>query len=832
MRIGFVCVLISVLACFGFSQESDEWYQNKPIKSIVFDGLKHIKSSEMEGVVESFIGRLFNDEVFSELQGRLYALDYFDVISPSAVAADSSGSEVIVRFTVTERPIVTRINFVGNSKLRRSELSNAITLKVNDVVNQMKLRVDELALINKYLEKGFPDVKIRSETQTNADASITVTFFVDEGDKITIDEFRFEGNTTFSTRTLRGQLSLKAKGLFNDGAFQEAKLVADRGAVTQYYHDRGYIDAEVIDVVQDVHRDDKGNNNMTITFRIYEGRVYNFDGVTFEGNEIFTTEQLQKQIRSKRGETVNARRVEADLQRAVDLYLENGYIFNSINREELRNTEAGTISYKISIIERGRAHIENIIVRGNEKTKDYVILREIPLEPGDIFSKTKVMDGLRNLYNLQYFSSVVPDTPPGSTDSLMDLIIDVEEQPTQDIQFGLTFSGSSDPDTFPISGLIKWNERNFLGRGNMLGAELNASPDTQILALEYTQRWLFGLPLSGGFDFTVRHNNRMAEMQNPLTRFNGDETYAYPAGFNSYDEYVTASKLPPNEYLMDYEQWSLSLGFSTGYRFSTFLGNLGVGGGIRTGLVYNNYDSDLFVPFNPTLREGNNTFTPALSFWTSVSLDQRDIYYDPSKGYYAIQRFGWYGILPIEREHYTKTDTKAEWFITLFNLPITDTFNFKAVFGIHTGLSFIFPQPGYDTVKIETANMLSVDGMFTGRGWTSERNNRGLALWENWAEVRFPLVPGLLAFDLFFDAAAKKDTPEDFFQQFQAEDMLYSFGAGFRFSIPQFPFRFIFAKRFRVEDGVFQWQGGPIGKSPNDDRSGIDFVISFALSTY
>jgi outer membrane protein insertion porin family len=833
MRLGLVIVFAAFLAGTVFPQESGEWYQGKPIRNIVFEGLRHVDASELEGITEPYIGRGFSDDIFWELQGRLYSLEYFELISPSAVPADPLGSEVIIRFMVVERPIVSRINFVGNNTLRRAELLEVISLKVNDVANQLKLRIDEMALTNRYLEKGFPDVRIRSESQGDTESTMAVTFFITEGDRTTIDDFRFEGNMTFSDRTLRGQLSLKAKGLLNDGAFQEAKLVADRNAITQYYHDRGYIDAEVVDVVQDVQKDERGNNIMTLTFRIYEGRIYTFNGVTFEGNLIFPTEQLARLIYSRPGETINARRMEADLQRVSDLYYENGYIFNTFNPVEDRNTQEGLISFHITIVERDRAHIENIIVRGNRKTKDEVILREIPLEPGDIFSRTKVLDGWRNLFNLQYFSEVIPDTPPGSADGLMDLVFNVEEQSTTEVQFGLTFSGSSDPDAFPVTLMFMLNDRNFMGYGNIVGGTLDLAPDTQSLALQYTHHWLFGLPLTGGFDFTAAHSQRSAAMDNMAPFFNGNEPYAYPDGFISYEDYIAKSKLPPSEYLMNYDQWSLSLGFSTGYRFSTFLGNLGLGGGIRTGLIRNGYDAALFRPFDNALRERNNTWTPATSFSLSVSLDQRDIYYDPSRGYYGIQRLGYYGLLPgnIEREHYMRSDTKAEGFITLLNLPILDSFSLKAVLGIHSGLSFIFPQFGQAAPLIEDANKLAVDGMFVGRGWTGERLNRGLALFENWAEIRIPVAPGILALDLFFDAAAKKETPQDFFSTLSLDDMLFSFGGGLRFTIPQFPFRFSFAKRFKTENGQVKWQGGTIGRG-SDPTSGIDFVISFALSTY
>jgi outer membrane protein insertion porin family len=264
--------------------------------------------------------------------------------------------------------------------------------------------------------------------------------------------------------------------------------------------------------------------------------------------------------------------------------------------------------------------------------------------------------------------------------------------------------------------------------------------------------------------------------------------------------------------------------------------DVGLGGGLRVGVLLSTFDNELYRPFDPILREDNNKWSPSLGIWTTVSLDQRDIYYDPSKGYYGVQRLGLYGILPMEREKYIKTDTKFEWFFTLFNLPVSDNWNFKAVFGIHTGVSFIFKQPGRSQVYIEDANKLAVDGMFIGRGWTNEYRRKGYALWENWAEIRIPLVPGILAWDFFFDAAGVKKNPGDLFTKFAAQDeqgfffMRFSMGGGFRFTIPQFPFRFSLAKRFRVEDGKVKWVTGYIGGTK--EGRGVDFVVSFAMSTY
>ena len=846
MRKFFVLALILVTAVSGFSQENDEWYQGKPIRNIVFEGLHNIKASEMDGIIEPFIGRSFSDELYWDILGRLYALEYFETITPTAMRADTAGNEVIIRFNVTERPFISRINFLGNSALRRNELLDTVTLKVQDVATQVKLRLDELAIINKYLEKGYPDIKVRSEMQSAPNSSIIINFYIEEGEKIIIQEYRFEGNSIFSSRTLQRQLSLKTKGIFNDGAFQESMLIADRATLAQYYHDRGYIDAAVIDDVREIQKDDKGNNNMIITYRINEGRLYSFGGVTFEGNKIFSTEQLSGLVYSKVGDIANSRRIQADLMRVSDLYFENGYIFNYIEPQPDQNPETGIISFNVVIIERGRAHIENIVIRGNEKTRDSVILQEIPLEPGDIFSKAKVMDGWRNLMNLQFFSSVVPEPVPGSADNLMDLIINVEEQPTIDLQVGVSFSGTADPDQFPMSLQFKWNDRNFRGTGNQVGAEINASPDVQTASLEYTQRRIISsLPLSGAFDLTFQHSKRYAATNNSFPWFYNDDRdkdYAYPDGFGSYEEYIASGKVPPSEYLMPYDQIRISLGLSTGYRWPTSLGNLGLSGGIRVGWIRSLFDDKLYRPFDPILRNENNVWTLATSFWLALSLDQRDLFYDPSKGYYGIQRMGYYGIFPIEEEHYIKTDTKLEWYATLFNLRVSDTWSFKGVFGIHSGLSFIFPQFGYDDPRIEEANKLAVDGMFIGRGWGNEYSWKGLALWENWAELRFPLVPGILAWDFFFDAAGVKSTPAEFFNSFGEDDgsspghdtffMRFSFGGGIRFTIPQFPLRFSIAKRFKIVDGAVAWQPGDIGRTSKRPNSGMNFVISFALSTY
>ena len=851
----FVLFLILVSAQSGFSQgtslEGDEnWYQGKPIRDIVFSGLKNISQSELDGLMNQFKGRSLDDSLFWEITGRLYALEYFDKIEPSTHRFTPAGNEVIIRFSVVERPVVGRINFVGNSGLRRTELADTVSSKINEIYNLAKVRVDIEAITNKYVEKGYPNASVTASEVQSGENAITLNFVITEGEKISITKIEFTGNSRFSNNALKGQLSLKAKSLINDGAFQEAKLLADREAITRYYHERGLIDAFVRDVTRSYDSDDKGTN-LVLTFLIEEGSEFRFGGVTFEGNIIFTTEQLEKLITSKTGDIVNMTRLEMDMQRVADLYFENGYIFNSISRTPDKNNQTLTLSYSVSIIERSRAYIENIIILGNNKTKTNVILREIPLEPGDVFSKTKVMEAMRNLYNLQFFSMIIPDTLPGSAESLMDLVFTLEEQPTTDIQFGLTFSGSADPNAFPISGLLKWNDRNIAGSGNELGAEINSSIlNSNTFAVNYLHRWVLGLPLSLGIDVSANQSRRLAMMDNQPPFFHGpDEPGAFPDGFSSYEEYISRKKTPTRDYLMEYNQWYLSLGFSTGYRWSTLLGNIGVSGGIRFGILNNSYDNKLYRPFDPALRTGfdeNNKaiWTPKNSFWFALSIDQRDIFYDPSKGYYIYERFGVYGLFRNEREHYLRSDTKVEYYVTLFDIPVTEKWSFKSVLALHTGLSAVLDQkqPGKRGVIpiMEDANKLAIDGMFVGRGWSDEYSEKGLLLFDSWVELRFPIVRGILALDMFFDAAAIETEQGYYFMKknaagnrnFTLDNFRFSFGGGFRFTMPQFPLRLSLVKCFKVEDGKVKWQPGNIFGDQADTGStkGLRLVLSFVMS--
>lgn len=837
----------SILAAFllataiSWAQAAPDWYLGKPIRDISFSGIVHVDRGELQGLVRPFVGKDFTNELWIELQAAVYGygLDYFDQINPMAEPGDPEYRSVIVRFTVVEKPWIEAVRVEGNSGLRSSEVLDAAVTKSGDIYREDRARLDEIAIRARYLEKGYPDVRVSSATSPGKTAdSVVLRFIVDEGSQVAIGSILFDGNASFSASTLKGLLELKERGLFQAGAFQESKLESDRLKLLQHYRSKGFIDAAVPDVARELVADEaSGRNDLALTFRIVEGRQYRFGGISFEGNRIFDSEKLGSLVRLKSDDILDYPKLLADKGRIDDLYYESGYIFNRVELREERDAERGVVSYVVSITERGRAHIESIEFRGNEKTREHVLARELPLEVGDVFSKTKIMEGLRNLYNLQYFSAIEPEMMQGSAESLMALVINVEEQSTADIQFGVTLSGLGTPGAFPLSGLVKWNDRNFLGNGQTFSVDLNASPTEQSLVFSFVEPWLLGRRWSGGVDLSMSHKTikTLQDVYGPV--FGYDEPGRVPDPYSSMEEYLAAGQVVPDDFYMLYQEWEISLGLSTGYRFRTPLGDLGVGTGISSGLTLDTY-ADGSRPYDAVVAANHDKWLWANSFFTRAYLNALDLWYDPSDGWYASQRFTFKGLLPVEVQQFIRSDTKLEGYLTLVDLPVSDSWSFKAVLGAHSGLSFLLPN--WNGFEYTSTNALRIDGTFVGRGWGSGLSTKeGTALWENWLELRVPLAAGIISLDGFLDAAALASDEYGLLvpstgsesswdaagglASLSPDNMAFSLGFGFRFAIPQFPFRFYFAKTFTLgDDWSFEW--------PAD--KGLDFVISITQPLY
>jgi outer membrane protein insertion porin family len=283
---------------------------------------------------------------------------------------------------------------------------------------------------------------------------------------------------------------------------------------------------------------------------------------------------------------------------------------------------------------------------------------------------------------------------------------------------------------------------------------------------------------------------------------------------------------------MEYDTYAISVGLRTGVRVPTaVVGEFRVDPYFNSALEYKTYDRAAYRPFDPDDRAGWKDWIIENMLGVSLAWDKRDYYVNPQSGFYLTQNFLNTGGLILGNKHYLKTRTLAEAYLTVLDRPVTDSYAFKIVLGVHSSLSFILPQWhlsrteagasswGWGTV-IDTGDKLYLDGMTNARGWRNV--SPGLAMWESQLELRIPISEQLLWFALFFDGAGVWDAPAAM-GSMSIEDYYFSFGGGLRFTHPQFPIRLYLSKGFRLgSDGRVSWKDGDLDLG----ALSLDFVIS------
>jgi len=843
-RLLSILLILTAVTLNLAAQSSESWYLNKPIEDIRFEGLSHVKLSDLKGITQQYVGQTLTEGRLIDLQSKLYALNFFQRFSVDAEEGRNGKNSVVLVLTVTERPIVDEIIIEGNKKVRTGEILDAVQLKRDDIVTTVKIKADEQAIAELYRGKGYPEISVSSGTQLNeATNTMKVTFTVIEGSQVRVQEIRFSGNEFVSSDTLRGKLTSKEQSLFSSGILKEASLQQDRSAIERFYQEQGYIDAKVVNIGREVASVENGRQLMILTFYINEGRQWKFGGITFNGNQLYSDDELGTYIRLEPGDVINYPLLQADLAQVSDLYFNDGYIFNAIVPKENRNEQEGTIDFLLNITEKGRAHIEDVILKGNEKTKDFVLYREIPLETGDVFSKDKVLQAMQNLYNTGLFSAVSPETPYGSAEGLMDLVFTVEEARTTDIQFGITFTGGV--SEYPIVGFLQWTDHNFRGAGQELSIGAQVSNSEQSITFSFSDNWLFDKRFSGGVNFSFAHNlydNVLQDAEGPtFTEEQYDNDEAAPDPYTSREEYEDAiddGESIDDAYLMEYDQWKISLGANGGYTFHTDYGRVGLQSGLTSSISYVDYDPDLYTPYNPSIRENLHTWLFTNKLWGSINWDTRDYIYSPTRGGLLSETLTYTGGLLFGSTHYIKTQTKAQRFLQLFDIPVGKEWSFRTILAAQSSLSFILPQWYYDSdtgewtsgVHASDSQLLYTDGMTIARGWDIDKGNE--ALWDNWVELRIPISEKLLWSDFYFSTTGTWDDL-DMFPEMGIEDFKFSMGGGIRLIIPGLPLGLYLVKTFSFDEGGnVQWDGGPIFSDPDDDTKGLKLVLSLTTGLF
>ncbi|MBC9881279.1 outer membrane protein assembly factor BamA [Bradyrhizobium sp. INPA01-394B] len=410
-----------------------------------------------------------------------------------------AGGQVIV--SVVENPVIGRIAFEGNKKIKDEQLTAEVQSKARGTFSRAMVQSDTLRIAEIYRRSGRYDVTVTPEIIEQPNNRVDLVFTINEGAKTSVKSIEFIGNSAFSSYRLRDVIKTHESNLLSflssGDIYDPDRVEADRDLIRRFYLKNGFADVQVVAALTEYDPEKKGFN---VTFKIEEGSQYRVGTVDFRTSiPNFDASSLRSFSRVNVGSLYNVESVEKSVE---DMQIEasrRGYAFAVVRPGGDRNFDAHTVSVVFNIDEGPRTYIERINIRGNTRTRDYVIRREFDISEGDAYNRALVDRAERRLKNLDYFKTVKITTEPGSSSDRVVLIVDLEEKSTGDFSISGGYS-----TTDGALAEVSVSERNLLGRGLFAKASVTYGQYARGYSLSFVEPYLLDYRVALGLDLYQR----------------------------------------------------------------------------------------------------------------------------------------------------------------------------------------------------------------------------------------------------------------------------------------------------------------------------------------
>ncbi|HYS87561.1 MAG TPA: outer membrane protein assembly factor BamA [Bradyrhizobium sp.] len=415
------------------------------------------------------------------------------------VRISQPGGRLIV--TVVENPVIGRIAFEGNKKVKDEQLSAEIQSKPRGTLSRPMVQSDAQRIAEIYRRSGRYDIRVTPEIIEQPNNRVDLVFTITEGSKTGVKSVEFVGNSAYSSYRLKDIIKTHESNLlsFLGGAdvYDPDRVEADRDLIRRFYLKHGFADVQVVAALTEYDPEKKG---FLVTFKIEEGQQYRVATVNF-ASSIGTLDgnSLSSFSRVYVGSLYNAEALEKSVEEMQIEASRRGYAFAIVRPRGDRNFEAHTVSITFAVDEGPRTYIERINVRGNTRTRDYVIRREFDISEGDAYNRALVDRAERRLKNLDFFKSVKITTEPGSSSDRVILVVDLEEKSTGDFSVSGGYS-----TTDGALAEVSISERNFLGRGLFAKASVTYGQYARGYSLSLVEPYLLDYRVALGLDFFQR----------------------------------------------------------------------------------------------------------------------------------------------------------------------------------------------------------------------------------------------------------------------------------------------------------------------------------------
>ncbi len=459
--------------------------------------LKGLKKVEKEAVLEKIGSKpemVLDNYLLKKDLEKIYSMKYFDEVSAEHEVV--AGKNVLI-LKMKEKPIITKISFEGNDGLADDDLKGQVKTKVFSILDATSVKNDVQALLKHYEEKGYFLASVDFQEKKINDENIELIFNIKEFDKVKVKKISFLGNKAFKDEEIKSILQTQEDSLFSfmsgSGNFKEINFQNDIERLKYFYRMKGYLQINVGTPEITVSEDKKW---VFITMKLTEGPQFTVNKITFQGELLFPEGDMRDKLTLKENETYSEESLRKDIQQLTEMYQDEGYAFANV----IRNLNVVPGENKVDVefsFEKGKiAYFGRIKVKGNSKSRDKVIRRELLIREGQKFNGTALRQSKENVQRLGFFEpeSIVFNTvSPKEKEDVLDVEIAVKEKNTGQISLGAGYSTAT-------GGFFQASvsQSNFRGMGQNLTFSLNIAKTSNTFSIDFTEPYFLDTKWSLG----------------------------------------------------------------------------------------------------------------------------------------------------------------------------------------------------------------------------------------------------------------------------------------------------------------------------------------------
>jgi outer membrane protein insertion porin family len=464
---------------------------------IIVQGNRRVDAETVRSYFHAAPDGHFDDAARDAALKALIATSLFNKVS-----IENSGVRLVVH--VTEAPVLDRVAFEGNKRVKDADLAAAIESKPRGTLQRAAVQADVGRIIEAYRHVGRDEVRVAPEIIARGNGRVDLVYVITEGARTTVRQIDFSGNQVFGKRQLNAVIKTSATNMLSfltgGDVYDPDRIAQDQELLRLYYRSKGYADASVPSARAEYDPAAKG---FTLTFTIDEGPVYHFGDISVVCNIPGLDAGKLRGLPIIRSSAVfdgNALDKTTEIL-AIEM-AKLGYPFAQAIPRVTRDATARRIDVAFVIDQGARTYVERIEIHGNTRTRDYVIRREFDIAEGDAYNKTLIDRAERRLKNLNYFKTVKISNRPGSAPDRIVLDVEAIDQSTGDFNIA---GGYSTTDGALVE--VKVGDRNFYGTGKTVQAAFTYGQYARGINLAASEPYFLGTKVAAGIELFDRQTD-------------------------------------------------------------------------------------------------------------------------------------------------------------------------------------------------------------------------------------------------------------------------------------------------------------------------------------